>query len=204
MELIIDPEFRDLIPPLTEEEYKGLEESLLADGFDETLPIIIWKGQGIIVDGHNRYGICQKHNISFVTVEHEFESRYEVVKWMLDRQLDRRSPNKKKRTYVIGRRYLVERSQLGGDRKSNPQNADLIGEKSTSRKIAAQLSINHSTVERAAEFTLAVDKIVTVTGIKVNDLLDDRIKGTMEEVNKLSEMDERSQKRVVDLSLQFL
>lgn len=55
---------------------------------------------------------------------------------------------------------MVERSQLGGDRKSNPQNADLIGEKSTSRKIAAQLSINHSTVERAAELLAMSSRLV--------------------------------------------
>lgn len=32
MELKIDPEFRDKIPPLTEDEFKQLEENILEDG----------------------------------------------------------------------------------------------------------------------------------------------------------------------------
>ena len=32
MELIIDNEFRNLIPPLTDEEFKQLEENILRDG----------------------------------------------------------------------------------------------------------------------------------------------------------------------------
>ena len=63
MEFIIDAEFRDLIPPLTEEEYQGLEKNLLENGFNPAFPILVWKGQNIIVDGHNRYSICVKHNL---------------------------------------------------------------------------------------------------------------------------------------------
>ncbi len=200
-DLIIDPEFRDLIPPLTEEEYKGLEESLLTIGFDRTMPIIVWKGRSIIVDGHNRYGICQKHNIEFVTVEREFESRHEVMKWMLDIQLNRRSPNKKKRTYVIGRRYLVEKLALGDTSRFNSpvhQN-DALGKKDrTSKIIGDKVGLGSATVERAAEFTSAVDRIVQVTGIKVNDLLDDTIQGTMDEIRDLSKLDDEKIQRILN------
>jgi transcription initiation factor TFIIIB Brf1 subunit/transcription initiation factor TFIIB len=123
------------------------------------------------------------------SIEREFESRYEVVKWMLDRQLDRRSPNKKKRTYVIGRRYLVEKGKWGGfERVNSPsrQNDDLG---KTNKRIADQLNIGTRTVERAAEFTLAVDKIVSVTGIKINDLLDDKIKGTMDDIKTFADVE---------------
>jgi hypothetical protein len=200
MDLTIDPEFRDLIPPLTEEEYKGLEESLLTIGFDKTMPIITWKGHNVIVDGHNRYGLCKKHDIEYETVEREFESRYDVIKWMLDIQLNRRSPNKKKRTYVIGRRLLVEKGEWGNfDRINTPkrQNDALAQDGKTSKKIADQLSLGFRTIERAAEFTSAVDRIVQITGIKVNDLLDDNIKGSLEEIKKLSEIEEESLKRII-------
>ena len=60
-ELTVDPEFRDLIPPLNEEELKLLEESLVADGCES--PLTVWNG--VIVDGHNRYAICRKHDIPF-------------------------------------------------------------------------------------------------------------------------------------------
>jgi len=168
IELKIDNEFRDLIPPLTEEEYSGLEESLLSNGFDETQPIILWKNHDTIVDGHNRYEISMKHNIEVVTLEREFESRYDVIKWMLDLQLNRRSPNKKKRTYVIGRRYLVERQEWGTNQHTNNRTGQNVqsstsDDKWCSEKIAEQVSVNEKTVRRAADFTQAVDTIVRVT-----------------------------------------
>jgi DNA-binding transcriptional regulator/RsmH inhibitor MraZ len=63
--LRIDPEFKSLIPPLATEEYAGLEESILAEGCRDAL--ILW--DGILIDGHNRYEICTRHNIPFETTE---------------------------------------------------------------------------------------------------------------------------------------
>ena len=54
MELRIDPEFEGKIPPLTAEEFRQLEENILADGLVIN-PLIIWNG--VIVDGHNRFHI---------------------------------------------------------------------------------------------------------------------------------------------------
>ena len=69
-DLTVDPEFRDLIPPLNEEELKLLEESLVADGCES--PLIVWNG--VIVDGHNRYAICRKHEIPFAIQEKNFST----------------------------------------------------------------------------------------------------------------------------------
>ena len=60
-ELKIDPELKDLLPPLTNEEYKQLEKNIKENGFDRNFPIMEW--HGYIADGHNRYSICKKHNI---------------------------------------------------------------------------------------------------------------------------------------------
>lgn len=64
-DLIIDEEFSSLIRPLTNEEYRLLEESILRDGCRE--PITTWKG--IILDGHNRYRICRRWDLPFRTTE---------------------------------------------------------------------------------------------------------------------------------------
>lgn len=65
-ELKIDPELKDLLPPLTDDEYKQLEKNIVTNGFDRNFPIMEW--HGYIVDGHNRYSICKKHNIDYVVV----------------------------------------------------------------------------------------------------------------------------------------
>ena len=96
-DLTVDPEFRDLIPPLNEEELKLLEESLVADGCES--PLIVWNG--VIVDGHNRYAICRKHEIPFSIQEKNFSSRDDAMLWMLRNQLGRRNLNNYQRVELV-------------------------------------------------------------------------------------------------------
>ena len=103
-DLTVDPEFRDLIPPLNEEELKLLEASIVADGCES--PLIVWNG--VIVDGHNRYAICQKHEIPFAIQEKDFSSRDDAMLWMLRNQLGRRNLN----DYQRGEMVLVLKRQL--------------------------------------------------------------------------------------------
>ena len=89
-ELKIDPELRDLLPPLTDEEYKQLEKNIVENGFDKNFPIMEW--HGYVVDGHNRYKICKDHNITdYVVGTLAYETKEEVMGWMLDIQLGRRN-----------------------------------------------------------------------------------------------------------------
>ena len=83
----IDVEFQSLIPPLTYEEKKMLEESILSEGCRDA--IVVWNDT--IIDGHNRYEICKKHGIPFETVNREFESRNEVIEWIIKNQFGRRN-----------------------------------------------------------------------------------------------------------------
>ena len=95
--LKVDEEFKALIPPLTDEEHRMLEESIVRDGCDT--PLTVW--EGIIVDGHNRYDICQAHGIPFAYEEHEFEMRDAVKVWMLRNQLGRRNLNEYQRSEMV-------------------------------------------------------------------------------------------------------
>lgn len=68
MSLIIDPEFKAAIPPLRPEELAGLERSILADGCRD--PLVVWGDT--LVDGHNRYSICQKHRLPYDVMGMQF------------------------------------------------------------------------------------------------------------------------------------
>lgn len=83
----VDPEFKALIPPLTDDERKQLEENILRDGIQD--PLKVW--QGTLVDGHNRYEIAQAHNLEFKTVEMQFDSRDDVKIWIIKNQFGRRN-----------------------------------------------------------------------------------------------------------------
>lgn len=88
MTLTINDELLQYIDPLTANEYAALERSLLAEGCRDAL--VVWGD--ILVDGHNRYEICCKHQIAFKTVQNQrFQSLEDVKLWMIDNQLGRRS-----------------------------------------------------------------------------------------------------------------
>lgn len=86
-QLKINPEFANLLPPLTDEEYSGLEADIIANGCRDALTI--WNGT--IVDGHNRYKICHEKGIEFETVEMEFESVDDAKWWIGTNQIGRRN-----------------------------------------------------------------------------------------------------------------
>jgi len=82
-----DQEFKDLIPPLAQGEYAQLEHNLILEGCRDAIKI--WKG--IIVDGYNRYEICQKHQLPYDTISMNFSSRNDAKSWIIDNQLGRRN-----------------------------------------------------------------------------------------------------------------
>lgn len=88
MNIVVNEELRTYIDPLTPEEHEALERSILAEGCRDAL--VLWGD--VLVDGHNRYGICQKHGLPFQTVQNaRFQSMEDVHLWMIDQHLGRRS-----------------------------------------------------------------------------------------------------------------
>lgn len=90
----IKKEYKTLIPPLSPEEYQYLEENILKDGVRE--PLVVWGD--ILIDGHNRYEICQKHGITYKTVNKDFESDEEAKRWIILNQFGRRNLTKFQRS----------------------------------------------------------------------------------------------------------
>ena len=88
MDIIVKEELKAYIDPLTAEEHEALERSLLAEGCRDAL--VLWGN--ILVDGHNRYGICTQHGIPFKTMQHpHLKSMEDVHLWMIEQHLGRRS-----------------------------------------------------------------------------------------------------------------
>ena len=102
-DLKINPELRDFIPPLSGEEKRQLEDSLLKYGY-KGAPIYIWNDY--IVDGHNRYELCRKHNIEYPIEElllGDNATIIDVMEWMINTQLGRRNLPPAQRLAVMGK-----------------------------------------------------------------------------------------------------
>lgn len=93
MSIRIDKEFESLIPPLSDEEFKQLEDNCVKDGIRD--PLVLWRvpnGDDILIDGHNRWKIAAHHTgIPFETVHMTFDNRDEVKAWIIKNQFGRRN-----------------------------------------------------------------------------------------------------------------
>ena len=148
--IAINPELKAYIDPLTADEYAALERSILAEGCRDAL--VLW-GE-VLVDGHNRYGICQKHGLPFQTVQNtRFQSMQDVHLWMIEQHLGRRSVSDFQRGVLALRQkdILAERqmsqSSASADSSSSEEapaetgiRAPLSGREAIAR--AARLSSN--------------------------------------------------------------
>ena len=149
--LIIDQEFKHLIPPLTTEEKTGLETMIVADGCRE--PLITWGGT--LVDGHNRFEICTRLNIPFEAVDKFFDDRDAVVEWIIGNQLGRRNLTIYDRTRLVLRKEDViqaraKRNQVvrKGDQSGSSvqKTAELIQPITTREELAKLACVSHDTV----------------------------------------------------------
>ena len=159
-DLTVDPEFRDLIPPLNEEELKLLEESLVADGCES--PLIVWNG--VIVDGHNRYAICRKHEIPFAIQEKNFSSRDDAMLWMLRNQLGRRNLNNYQRVELVLKfeplvKNAAEQRMLAG-KAANPVPTLAQGQTKgrTRDHLSEAAGVSHGTFAKAKKLVQSADE----------------------------------------------
>ena len=84
---VVLPEMAELLPPLTEEQLAALETDLLKNGCYS--PVIV-NEELVIIDGHNRQMLCEKHGIPYKMSVFSFEDMLEAKQWALDNQKGRR------------------------------------------------------------------------------------------------------------------
>lgn len=150
MTIIINEELRAYIDPLTEDEYAALERSLLSEGCRDAL--VLWGD--ILVDGHNRYGICQKHGIPFNTVQNQsFQSMDDVHLWMIDNHLGRRSVSDFQRgVLALRKKEIVSARMAQAQARQSPEKP---AEPDAAMPAASEPPLTREAVARAARVSSA-------------------------------------------------
>lgn len=119
LNITINEELRSFIDPLTANEHAALERSLLAEGCRDAL--VLWGD--VLIDGHNRYAICQQYGIEFKTVQNtSFSSLDDVMLWMIDNHLARRSVSDFQRGVLALRKKDIVAARVA-QRASAPESA---------------------------------------------------------------------------------
>lgn len=152
---VIDPEIKSIIPPLRGWEKDQLEESLLLYGCRDKL--IVWQEGGILLDGHNRYEICEKHGIPFDIREESFDSIADAMVWVIDNQFARRNLTdpvrfeliQKKREILAAKGAENEKLSMGRGKKGLSKNDKPIDPHNTQAEIAKTLGWSTGKVAQA-------------------------------------------------------
>lgn len=195
LDIIVDPRFRDKIPRPSEEERRRLEENILKDGLVRD-PLVLWKGTNILVDGHNRWDIIQKHpEIPYTTIEQEFENEWDVVAWICRNQLGRRNISKVVYDKLIQEEYEAVQRIPGGDHKSE-EFKNQSGEKhhlddktpKTRKIIAEEHGITEQAVRSAVEFGRGLDAADAVAPGFKEEILSGDISAKKQEIAEMRKM----------------
>ena len=155
--IIINDELKNLLPPLSPEEFAGLEEGIRKDGC--LSPLVVWND--ILVDGHHRYEICTKLKISFSVQNIVLDSLDDAKIWAGRHQKNRRNLSDYHRGELalrlkdaVASKAKERQRASGGDRKSEsaksvPQNfAEPIEGNETRKELAEIAGVSHTTLNK--------------------------------------------------------
>jgi len=164
-EIIIDIDFQYLLPVLSEKTFNELEANILENGIRD--PLVLW--DNILIDGYNRYYIATKHDLPFKTVSMEFDSRYEVVIWIIRNQVSRRNLTPYQMRYFRGLHFHAERRIDKNEEGTNQhtevkrQNGGKPQTLATSKKLADIYNVSSRTIERDSRLADALIAIGEVS-----------------------------------------
>lgn len=196
----IKNEFKKLIPSQTEEEKKLLEDMLVKEGVRH--PLTVWQEQNILIDGHTRLEICNKHNLPYKVEYLSFPDEDHVIAWMIKNQSARRNLTSEQIAYLRGLRYKMEKKIHGGDRKSeavksSPKKLDLISDNpdqdkkqhggKTAQKLSKEYGVSHATIWQNEKFADAVDTLTETVSPEIKEeILTGKVKISKRELQDIA------------------
>ena len=149
--LTVNPEYRNLVPRPTKEEYRALEADIL-EKMEATEPIIINQND-VILDGHTRYEICLKHGLFYRTEARTFESELDEKIFVVDVNLKRRHLTDMQKILLAkplddllaekAKRQQGTRTDLTFSSKE-----EKVAPIDTAKEVAKQIGVSKSTYER--------------------------------------------------------
>jgi hypothetical protein len=190
-DLTVDPKLKSLIPPLSASEYVALRDSISREGCRD--PLTIWKNHQIILDGHNRYQICQELNASFKVVEIDLPDLTAAKIWMIKNQRGRRNLDESQRAMLavkLEALYAEQAKERKGTRTDLGQKLDQSKAGRSAEKAAKDMGVSHQTVSFA--------KAVSKKGIPELAQLAESGKVAVSAAARVTALDPQIQAQIVD------
>jgi hypothetical protein len=185
-EIVINKELQAFITPISEESYNQLERNIKEEGCLEAL--VVWeqkKNKLTLIDGHNRFSICTRHDIPFRIRKMKFEDIDGVKNWMLDHQLGRRNLTPDQLSYFRGLKYERLKQKRGGYDKVLSKGHS--GEKTTV-KLSKIFDVSDRTILRDAEFAQGIELIAKANPRLKSNILAGATKVKKSDIRHLSKL----------------
>jgi ParB family chromosome partitioning protein len=172
MSVTIDPEFAGLIHAPSSDELRGLEADIVARGCLDAIKT--WNG--FIVDGHNRFEICERLGKPYRVEALSFGTRVEAKAWMIAHQLGRRNLPENVIAYYrgqykallqdIAKASLTSRGSAFSTFVKPSEKVQGFGMSfRNSAPLVAIDTVSVRTMQNSAEYARAVDEVAKATGV---------------------------------------
>ena len=140
----IDEELRDFLPAVPEMTDQQLEQNLIATGGPKD-KLRVWLERNVLVDGHRRFGICQKLGLPYEVEYLSFPNKDAAKLWMLVYQLSRRN--------VVATQHQLLIAML------HDLQAKVLGTQAAAEKVATETGVSERTVYRAKDYKSALESL---------------------------------------------
>lgn len=150
-----------LLPPLSVEQFSSLESDILENSC--YAPIIV-NEDIIVVDGHNRFRICEKHGLPYKMLVFSFTDLLEAKQWALNTQKGRRNLDK----WELGKIALKLKPEIEARAKANQGSRTDLSVKSpkgytptdTRKEAALTVGIGEQTMGRVAQLAETAPQVL--------------------------------------------
>ena len=207
--MTIDEEFQKLIPPLTDDEYRQLEENCIKEGIREA--ILVWdRGDDlVIVDGHNRYKIAREYNLKWNHKVMNFESREAVKEWIIKNQFGRRNLTPYDRSLLALKLKPMIAEKAKKKQASHTEQGYQKSDKAehTAKELAKVAGVSHDTIHKVekieAEATPQVKEAVRKGELSINQAYNSTFPKVLDPVREAKERHEAFQEKAKEDVVNF-
>lgn len=183
-------ELKELIKPLQEDEYEQLKANILQNGCQDTIKI--WQTFEnvvnpdndfneeifVLVDGHNRFKICNDNKIPYNISIMNFEALEDVKSFMIDLQLGRRNVSPLEVSYYRGLQY--NRFKWIGLQQESDEDS-----KKTAVAIGEKYNVDERTIRRDGQFAEGLEMLAKELK---SEILAGKVKVSKKDLQKLAKI----------------
>lgn len=159
-DITIDEDFKTLLPKMTADESKLLEEQLIEKGCTESLKVINLDGKNYLVDGHNRYDLILKLEVKGISIPykidtiHGIESKNDALVWIIQNQLGRRNVSsavKAELALKLKPLLAIKAKERQGSRTDIKPNLAESGQGQVRDELAVIAGVSHGTMDKVED-----------------------------------------------------